>query len=307
MQHKRIKVDRIRVGAVHYGYPIDKNQIAELAEDIDRHGQMSPVIVRESPRSKNFYELIAGECRLRAMKKLGRPTINANVAKCDDVTAKQMSISENVKRRQLNSSQMREAIALWVELEEGRHGKLKGRPKKTAAKSSTKVESTTRGRPLPSAATTKRAAEKFNTSPRQVQRAVKAHKNLIKAAKRAFAKERITAKQADLLAKMDPEKQAIELENMLGENFVETRRRFEEQERQEKIAAARKQGPIEAKKLLLKCERHASETLLPNMDALLEIVKAEWFDKKAINKKAYPALIGVRDQIDTMVDLLGHG
>lgn len=307
MQTKRIKVARIRIGAVHHGFEIDTQRIKDLADSIDRRGQLHAITVRESPRTKNYFELIAGECRLRAMKRLGRPTITANVIKCDDLDAKQISLEENLKRHHLNAAQKRECIALWVEVEESRHGKLKGRPKKSAKKSSTKVESANRGSHFSPKAVTKKAADKFKTSTRSVQLAIKAHKNLTKASKRAHDKKRITTKQADKLARLTPEKQKVELENMLGENFSETRKRFAETEKQEKVDAARKRGPTEARKLLLKCERHASETLMPNLDTLLQIVKADWFDKAALKRGAYPALIEVRDAIDTMADLLGHG
>jgi ParB family chromosome partitioning protein len=61
--------------------------IDELAEDIEREGQLKPIIVRPHPEKPNVYQVIDGEHRVRAFKKLGRSLIRAEVRALSDEEA----------------------------------------------------------------------------------------------------------------------------------------------------------------------------------------------------------------------------
>lgn len=78
----------------------EENTIEELSVSIMEYGVIEPIIVRELKGS--FYELVAGERRLKACKKLGMakiPAIISNVSKKDSAC---MTLIENVQREKLN-------------------------------------------------------------------------------------------------------------------------------------------------------------------------------------------------------------
>lgn len=79
-----------------------EDKIAELAKSIKEKGVIQPVIVRTTT-APDQYELIAGERRFRAVKKLGLPDIPAIVRRVADADVLEMSIIENIQREELNA------------------------------------------------------------------------------------------------------------------------------------------------------------------------------------------------------------
>jgi ParB family transcriptional regulator, chromosome partitioning protein len=77
----------------------DEEALAALAESIREVGVLQPVLVREAD---DGYELIAGERRWRAARRVGLQTIPAIVRVADDAAMLQQAIVENVQREQLN-------------------------------------------------------------------------------------------------------------------------------------------------------------------------------------------------------------
>ena len=69
--------------------------IDELAEDIARSGQLKPIIVRPHPTKPNVYEMIDGEHRFRALRKLGRSLIRAEVRMLSDEEADLLAMRIN--------------------------------------------------------------------------------------------------------------------------------------------------------------------------------------------------------------------
>jgi len=96
---KEIPVDSIVIGRYNPRKTFDSEHIKELAGSIQRDGQWDPIIVKQG---SDRYELIAGECRLRAVKKLGLTTIQARVLNVDDNEAHLLALKTNVMRRDLN-------------------------------------------------------------------------------------------------------------------------------------------------------------------------------------------------------------
>lgn len=76
------------------------NNLGELAESIKKIGLLQPIIVRTNS-SENF-EIVAGNRRLNACKKLGRRRIPCHIVELDDKKAFEVSIIENVQRNTLN-------------------------------------------------------------------------------------------------------------------------------------------------------------------------------------------------------------
>lgn len=76
------------------------SDLAELAESIKRNGLLQPVLVRR--KGDGFFELIAGERRLRAAKLAGLKSIPAIVRNSSDEQAMELSLVENLQRKDLN-------------------------------------------------------------------------------------------------------------------------------------------------------------------------------------------------------------
>lgn len=77
----------------------DALAMQELADSIRQHGVMQPISVR---RMGAYYELIAGERRLRASKMAGYSTIPAIVFDQDDQESALIALVENIQRQDLN-------------------------------------------------------------------------------------------------------------------------------------------------------------------------------------------------------------
>jgi ParB family transcriptional regulator, chromosome partitioning protein len=76
------------------------NSVEELAESIKKIGLLQPIIVRTN--SSDNFEIVAGNRRFSACKKLGRKKIACHVVELDDKTAYEISIIENVQRHTLS-------------------------------------------------------------------------------------------------------------------------------------------------------------------------------------------------------------
>ena len=81
---------------------VDKD-LDELVHNLQVHGQLEPIIVRQLPGTEHRYEIIAGQRRFLAARKLGWKTLSAAVFEgdIDDATVSAISLSENLVRRDL--------------------------------------------------------------------------------------------------------------------------------------------------------------------------------------------------------------
>lgn len=82
--------------------------IARLATSIESDGIQQALIVR--PTAGGKYELVAGERRYRAAKKLGLDTVPALVREMDDAEALRCALTENLAREDLNAIEETEGI-----------------------------------------------------------------------------------------------------------------------------------------------------------------------------------------------------
>lgn len=76
----------------------DDQALNELAESIRQHGVLQPLVV--SKRGGN-YELIAGERRLRAAKKINLPTVPVIIREADEQKKLELALIENIQRQDL--------------------------------------------------------------------------------------------------------------------------------------------------------------------------------------------------------------
>jgi ParB family chromosome partitioning protein len=113
-----IPVDQIKPSRHQARKDFDEEGIKQLADSINKEGLLQPITVRRvlgaegigpssssdlGPQASALYELIAGERRLRAVKSLGWPTIEARVIDVvSEAAACAKGLVENLQRKDLN-------------------------------------------------------------------------------------------------------------------------------------------------------------------------------------------------------------
>jgi ParB family transcriptional regulator, chromosome partitioning protein len=110
---KKIPINQIIPNRFQPRTVFDEDKIEELSRTIHIHGIIQPIVVREFAANK--YEIIAGERRWRAMKKLGWTEAPAIVKNLSDTETASVALIENLQREEL--SPIEEAIAYGKLLE----------------------------------------------------------------------------------------------------------------------------------------------------------------------------------------------
>jgi ParB family chromosome partitioning protein len=102
----RINPDEIRANPKQPRHYFNEQGLDDLATSIKEHGILQPLIVT---RTSDGYELIAGERRLRAAKKLGLKEVPAIIRRADDQKKLEWAIIENIQRSDLNPVELAES------------------------------------------------------------------------------------------------------------------------------------------------------------------------------------------------------
>jgi len=77
----------------------NESEIKDLARSIEMYGVLQPIVVR---KAREGYQLIAGERRYRACRMLGYSAIPAILQEMSDKQAAEVSLIENLQRKDLN-------------------------------------------------------------------------------------------------------------------------------------------------------------------------------------------------------------
>ena len=99
-QFKTLPIDEIYPNPFQPRLEFSEEELTELSQSIAENGLIQPIIVRKSDIIG--YELIAGERRLRACKRLGMIEIPAVVKEVTDQESRKQAIIENLQRSNLN-------------------------------------------------------------------------------------------------------------------------------------------------------------------------------------------------------------
>jgi ParB family chromosome partitioning protein len=94
-----VPIDKIVPNPNQPRVDFSEERLQELLESINKDGLLQPIIVR--PEGSG-YQIVAGERRWQACKKLGYKTIAAKIVVVDDVVAQEISLVENLQRDNLN-------------------------------------------------------------------------------------------------------------------------------------------------------------------------------------------------------------
>jgi ParB family chromosome partitioning protein len=109
---KSIPLERIVSKREQPRREFDKDKIEELARSIQGNGIIQPVVVR---RSGQNYELVVGERRVRAAKRVGFLEIPAIVKDYPDEKIFDIALIENIQREDLNPIEEADAYRIILE------------------------------------------------------------------------------------------------------------------------------------------------------------------------------------------------
>lgn len=96
---RKIKIDKIVPNKYQPRREFTEEKIRELADSIKQNGLLQSITVRDM--GDGFYELIAGERRLRALKYLNYSTTKAIVKELTDEQMATLALIENIQREEL--------------------------------------------------------------------------------------------------------------------------------------------------------------------------------------------------------------
>ena len=114
---QQISVDQIKPSRHQARKDFDEEGIKQLAVSIDKEDLIQPITLRKVGEE---YELISGERRLRAIKSLGRSTIEARVIEVvNEAAACAKGLVENLQREDLNPIEEAEGFVTLNKLDSG--------------------------------------------------------------------------------------------------------------------------------------------------------------------------------------------
>jgi len=102
----------------------DDEELQSLAESLQAHGLLQPVVVR---RSGDRYQVIAGERRLRAAARAGWTHVPIQVIEADDRQMAELAIVENLQRKDLNALEKAASFQRYLEQYGGTQEELAAR------------------------------------------------------------------------------------------------------------------------------------------------------------------------------------
>ena len=110
---KQIPVEEIEPSPYQPRSVFQNAPLEELCQTIRVHGVIQPIVVRKKGKK---YELIAGERRLRAVKKLKMATIPAVIKEMSDSQAASIALIENLQREELTAIEEARAYQQLIEI-----------------------------------------------------------------------------------------------------------------------------------------------------------------------------------------------
>ncbi|MCM8799152.1 MAG: ParB/RepB/Spo0J family partition protein [Candidatus Omnitrophica bacterium] len=107
-----IRLEEIKPNPYQARQEFDEESLQELCQSIQEKGLLQPVIVR---KKADGYELIAGERRWRAAKLLNIKEIPAIIREADEKETLELSLIENLQRKDLNPIEEAKAFQYLIE------------------------------------------------------------------------------------------------------------------------------------------------------------------------------------------------
>ena len=112
LQLKQIDIDLIQPNPFQPRKDFDEEGIIDLSQSIRQHGFVQPLAVRPI---ENGFQLIAGERRLLAAKKLKLKCVPCQIMEMEDQNVSEAAIEENLKRKDLNVLEKAQAFQAYLD------------------------------------------------------------------------------------------------------------------------------------------------------------------------------------------------
>lgn len=103
--------DNIKTNKYQPRVHFNEEKLNELVKSIKEKGVIQPVLVR---KTSDGYELIAGERRLRAAKRLNLKDVPAIIKEVSDIDMLEISLIENIQREELNPIEEANAFERFI-------------------------------------------------------------------------------------------------------------------------------------------------------------------------------------------------
>jgi ParB family chromosome partitioning protein len=97
-----IEIDKIKFNPYQPRGKSEQKDLQELADSISKNGIIQPIVVRKIDDADYEYEIIAGQRRLEAARLSGFEKVPAIVRQAKDREMLELSIVENIQRKDLN-------------------------------------------------------------------------------------------------------------------------------------------------------------------------------------------------------------
>ncbi len=97
----------------------EETALKELAESIRAQGVLSPLLVR--PLTENGFEIVAGARRYRAARMAEIPTVPVRIVNLSDAQAVEMSIVENLQRKDVHPLEEAQGFRALLDLDEPKY------------------------------------------------------------------------------------------------------------------------------------------------------------------------------------------
>ena len=118
----QLPMDKIQPNRYQPRTIFDSGKLAELAQTIESHGVIQPIVVREV--EDGIFEIIAGERRYRAMQSLNWTEAPAIIREMSERETASIALIENLQREELTAIEEAHAYQALLEIHELTQGAL---------------------------------------------------------------------------------------------------------------------------------------------------------------------------------------
>ena len=189
---EEISIDDIKPNAAQPRKVFDEEALDELAESIEQHGLIQPIIVRKAGEG---YEIVAGERRWRASRRAGLKTVPCLVRDLTDEETMLFAIIENMQRRDLDPIEEAEGLNNMIKT----YGLTQEQVSKSVSKSRPYITNSLRLLKLPEEIRAMMSEGKLTSGHGKAILSLKTKKEQIALAEK-IAKEELSVRAAEALA-----------------------------------------------------------------------------------------------------------
>ncbi len=192
----------------------DDEAITELAKSIQQHGMLQPILVR--PNGEGRYQIVAGERRWRAAKRIGMTEVPVIIRTLNDSEVYQIALIENLQRENLNP--IEEATGYQTLMQD--YGMTQEDVAKIVGRSRSAVANALRMLNLPTLVQDYLESGAITTGHAKALAAIKDETLLLECARRA-AEGRITVREIEQVAQKQNQPPAMPKQRTADQVFYE--------------------------------------------------------------------------------------